>query len=179
MKILILKIGEVEDEVLRAICKGVEKTLPNTKCVIKVSVAPLPPEAFNRERGQYEASYILSWITLHRKEYAADRILGVTEADLYAKDLNFIFGQAQFSGKTCLISTHRLRPEFYGLRNNRELFTIRCIKEAVHELGHTFGLYHCRNPLCVMYFSNSIYDTDLKRAEFCERCKETITNILQ
>jgi len=35
----------------------------------------------------------------------------------------------------------------------------RVIKEAVHELGHAFGLTHCENSKCVMHFSNSLQDT--------------------
>lgn len=178
MKVLILKIGEVGDDVLGAICKGVEKSLPSTKGEVGVSVAPLPLDALNEERRQYDASYILSWITSHRRDYSTDRVLGVTEADLYTDGLNFVFGEAQLLGGVCLISTHRLRPEFYGLRTDKTLFTVRCVKEAVHELGHTFGLRHCQNHLCVMYFSNSIHDTDRKRVEFCKRCKGKLSNIL-
>jgi len=44
-------------------------------------------------------------------------------------------------------------------------------KEAVHELGHTYGLKHCPNPACVMHFSNSLHDTDLKGWKFCPNCQ--------
>jgi archaemetzincin len=47
----------------------------------------------------------------------------------------------------------------------------RTIKEAVHELGHTFGLEHCENARCVMHFSNSLADTDWKQAKFCSQCR--------
>ncbi|TLX91314.1 MAG: hypothetical protein E6K97_02920 [Thaumarchaeota archaeon] len=36
------------------------------------------------------------------------------------------------------------------------------VKECVHELGHIFGFVHCPNIECVMYFSNSLSDTDIK-----------------
>jgi archaemetzincin len=38
-------------------------------------------------------------------------------------------------------------------------------------LGHTYGLVHCRNPHCVMFFSNSLIDTDVKGPDFCQKCK--------
>ena len=34
------------------------------------------------------------------------------------------------------------------------MFNDRIAKEAIHELGHSFGLFHCNNKRCVMYFSN-------------------------
>jgi predicted Zn-dependent protease len=34
--------------------------------------------------------------------------------------------------------------------NRPALFAERALKEAVHELGYTFGLGHCGNPRCVM-----------------------------
>jgi archaemetzincin len=42
--------------------------------------------------------------------------------------------------------------------------------EALHELGHTFGLVHCSNPRCVMYFSSSVRNIDVKTNNFCDSC---------
>jgi len=46
----------------------------------------------------------------------------------------------------------------------------RLLKEALHELGHTFGLRHCVDYTCVMSSSNGVERIDLKRAEFCPNC---------
>ncbi|HEY4491753.1 MAG TPA: archemetzincin, partial [Acidobacteriota bacterium] len=46
----------------------------------------------------------------------------------------------------------------------------RCEKEAIHELGHAFGLIHCHQFDCVMHFSNSVEQIDLKRNTFCAEC---------
>ena len=54
------------------------------------------------------------------------------------------------------------------------LFLERAVKEAVHELGHTYGLGHCRDPRCIMYFSNTLHDTDLKGPGFCAACGEKV-----
>jgi archaemetzincin len=51
-----------------------------------------------------------------------------------------------------------------------ELFYARAVKEAVHELAHTLGLRHCSRSSCVMHFSNSISDTDVKQRLFCNTC---------
>lgn len=61
----------------------------------------------------------------------------------------------------------------------KELFKERLIKEALHELGHAFGLPHCDNKRCVMVFSNSIKDVDFKGAKFCEGCATVLTHIIK
>lgn len=85
--------------------------------------------------------------------------------------LNFVFGEAYSDGKIAAIYLPRLKQEFYGLEPNEQLFYERIVKEAVHELGHTFGFAHCGNKLCVMHFSNSLAETDIKGRGFCKNCK--------
>ncbi|MGV9200035.1 MAG: archemetzincin, partial [Promethearchaeia archaeon] len=75
----------------------------------------------------------------------------------------------------CLISLARLRPEFYGSQSNKEIFRERTLKEAIHELGHTFGLEHCHNR-CIMSFSNNLQQTDDKPPKFCKDCKEKLNS---
>jgi archaemetzincin len=99
--------------------------------------------------------------------------------DLYVSQLNFVFGEAAVDGRISIISLYRLRPEYYGTPQNGELLTERAVKEAIHELGHTFGLHHCPDPRCVMCFSNSIADTDRKSAGFRGECAEQLRSKLQ
>jgi archaemetzincin len=73
-------------------------------------------------------------------------------------------------GAAALISLWRLKPEFYGEQPDFALYVLRALKEAVHELGHSLGLQHCPRSLCVMHFSNSIFDTDKKQSFFCDQC---------
>ena len=110
---------------------------------------------------------------IEKKEYAIyEKILGIIDQDLYVPKLNFVFGEA--SRRVAIISLTRLRNEFYSLPKDQTLFRKRVLTEAVHELGHTYGLEHCRNPHCVMFSSKSLIDTDLKGPDFCERCKSKI-----
>jgi len=95
--------------------------------------------------------------------------------DIFAPGLNFVFGEADITGKRALISLQRLRQEFYGLPKNENLFQERALKEAVHELGHIYGLKHCFNLTCVMHFSNSLRDTDLKGWDFCCICQRKVS----
>ena len=98
-------------------------------------------------------------------------MLAVESVDLYAGNLNFVFGEADPGTGIAVVSTHRLRPEFYGEAPSPELFFSRLVKESVHESGHTFGLGHCPDPACVMHFSNSVFNTDLKGPDLCPQCK--------
>ena len=90
--------------------------------------------------------------------------------DLYVPVLTYVFGEAQLDGKAAVVSTHRLRDELYGLPQNPQKLRERLEKEAVHELGHTFGLIHCPKPNCVMYTSTYAEEIDFKPMNFCETC---------
>jgi archaemetzincin len=55
-----------------------------------------------------------------------------------------------------------------------DLLQERLIKEAVHELGHTFGLRHCNHWQCVMSSSHAVERLDVKEARFCKTCRGVV-----
>ncbi|MEM3019055.1 MAG: archaemetzincin family Zn-dependent metalloprotease [Candidatus Bathyarchaeia archaeon] len=173
LKVLILQIGELPPKVLESIANYLPSVFPNTQCEPMAIRFPLPWEAFDALRKQFDSSKILSKISkLSIKE--DHRILGVTNLDLFVQGMNFVFGQAQLGGKVALISIYRLKPEFYGDKPNESLLQERCVKEAIHEVGHTLGLTHCPNHRCVMTFSNNIFMVDAKSKRFCEPCRRFV-----
>jgi len=178
MKIAILQVGMVEQSVLRRIQGSVSQVFPHTESVILKEVLSLPQEAYDDKRGQYNSSFLLDLVREYLKKTDANKILGITSADLYVPQLNFAFGEAELQGKVALISLHRLEPEFYGNSANISLFLERAIKEAVHEIGHTLGLNHCSNRSCVMSFSNTIGDVDRKKWEFCQKCSKQLSKLI-
>jgi archaemetzincin len=168
--------------VIDRIQENLNMIFPKTTCALISETMPIPSEAFNNARKQYRSDIILSRVHSYaEKDKALDRVLGTVNVDIFVPELNFVFGEAECPGKATLISLWRLRPEFYGKAPNMELFLERITKEAVHELGHSLGLRHCSNPFCVMYFSNSIFETDRKQSLFCNKCDlkvETTVNQL-
>ena len=129
--------------------------------------------AYHPERHQYHSSQILLGVK-NLIPTDQDKVLAVTDLDLFIPILTFVFGEAQLDGPTAVISTFRLRPEYYGLPKNSELVLDRMIKESVHEIGHTFGLVHCWNSGCVLNVSTYVEEIDLKNAEFCPDCKKQL-----
>ncbi len=128
--------------------------------------------AFDPGRGQYYSTEILR--RLQPLAGNGARVLGVTGLDLFVPVLTFVFGEAQLEGNCALVSFHRLREEFYGMPPRADLLAERLLKEAVHELGHTFGLRHCFDWECVMASSHAVEFLDVKGVEFCRRCARVV-----
>jgi len=171
-RIYIVPIGSAESrETLASLCRFLGRTLG---VAVRLWERPFPMEgAFDRARRQYDSSTLLLEL-LQAPPADAFRLLGVTGVDLFVPVLTFLFGEAQYRGMGALVSTHRLRPEFYGLPPDPELLRERLFKEAVHELGHTYGLVHCPVPGCVMNTSTDVADIDAKSALYCGTCRAAV-----
>jgi len=167
--ITLVPIGEVEKSALETLRQPLMEAFSQRTWL--GDDVELTKGSWNQRRGQYLASVLLAELP---SPSADDRVLGVVDVDIFAPGLNFVFGEADIVGRRALISLTRLRQEFYGLPRDENLFHKRALKEAVHELGHTYGLKHCHNSTCVMHFSNSLHDTDLKGWNFCPICQRKI-----
>ncbi len=129
-----------------------------------------PDEDFDAGRGQYSSTAILRRLIDPPPEDNGRR-LGITTRDIFIPMLSYVFGQAQLGGCAALVSLARLRQEFYHLPANPGLLLQRAAKEAIHEMGHTFGLTHCLDRGCAMSLSTGIEQVDEKKAEFCLSCQ--------
>jgi archaemetzincin len=171
MKIALLRLGQVDQSIVTRIEGNLKSVFVDAETTLAPEILQLPEEAFSKARGQYRSDFVL--VAIRRFVDACcsyDRVLGVVDVDLFVPRLSFVFGEAESPGRAAVISLWRLRPEYYKRAANSEVLVERATKEAVHELGHTMGLKHCVNPYCVMYFSNSIFETDRKQGLFCNRC---------
>ena len=126
-----------------------------------------PGEAWDARRRQYETGRILKWLEARHVEAA--KVLGLTDDDLFIPILTFVFGEAQLNGRAAVVSTARLAPGD-GARAER-LVAERLRKEALHELGHAYGLVHCGHPACVMGRSPGVAEIDAKGPSFCTDCR--------
>ena len=148
---------QISDENLQLVSNALRRTYGH---ILELSIGgtlTLPPQAYNTSRDQYDAEILLDHLpTVKHHELA----LWVIAKDLYARDMNFIFGLASlFRGAVlslCRLTTMELKE-----------------KEAIHEVGHVVGLKHCANR-CVMRFSNSLEEAQRKPLTLCERCKRTM-----
>ncbi len=137
---------------------------------------PLDPEfAYHPERQQYHSTEILAALQA-RLTSETWRLLAFCDVDLYIPILTFVFGEAQIRGRCAVVSSYRLRQEFYGLAADPELLEQRILKEAVHELGHTFGLTHCDDYQCAMAASHAVEWIDLKNTSLCSHCRAAVVN---
>jgi len=134
--------------------------------------ADLAP-CFVPDRDQHHATLVLATLLRWRPDPAA-KVLGIVTVDLFIPVLTFVFGLAQLDGFGAVVSTFRLRSEYYGLPPDEGRLVDRAIKESVHELGHAFGLVHCNLVACVMHASTSVDEVDVKGSGFCERCEAAV-----
>jgi len=168
-EISIVPINTIDPALLTRLALCLEERFLST-ALVRVPLR-IPKTALNSARNQLFFGSVVGKLTaVHDR--VDEFVLGITEYDLYKTSQHFIFGSSSEVQRCAVVSTHRLRSEFYGEPADENMLFQRLLKESVHELGHALGLKHCFNARCAMYFSNSIYDTDNKYPNFCEHCEK-------
>jgi len=119
-------------------------------------------------RKQYHSTPILETLAIISPPEAI-KVLAITKVDLFIPILTHVYGEAQLGGKACILSTYRFTEGLF-LAVGTESFRYRIVKEAIHELGHTFNLRHCPDAVCVMHYCRSLKDVDRKSDQFCRYC---------
>ncbi|MCL4523734.1 MAG: archaemetzincin family Zn-dependent metalloprotease [Acidobacteria bacterium] len=169
----LLPVGEVDGAVLEELRNGLRSVFRVSSLVLDRKLDPT--FARHAVRNQFHSSEILA--QMHDGLRAGVRRVGVASVDLYVPILTFVFGEAEVGGACAVVSIHRLRQEFYGLPADPDLERERLLKEAVHELGHTLELTHCNDYRCAMAASHSVEWIDMKEAQFCEDCRNSVSRL--
>ncbi len=165
----LVPLGPVDPEILRQVRTAISKFLRLPVRVLRPR-NPLPMHTYHVVRHQYHSTKLLEYLLDH-DDSGAYRIMGVTAVDLYIPIFTFVFGEAQLDGKAAIISLARPRGDLDGTSPTRQVYLVRLIKLGLHELGHTFGLGHCREDGCLMGFSGNLEKLDQRDLAFCQYCK--------
>lgn len=180
--ILIVPIGYIPEWLIKDVAEFVDSYYSRRGVSVKAGDSlseSLFLSAYHPFRRQFLGGAFLPTLSEIGRRAGALATVGITKVDLYEKGMNFVFGVASEKLRSAVVSIHRLRPEFYGRPSNDELLIERTVKEVMHELGHVFGLSHCPNVRCVMHFSNSVDDTDIKLPYYCPNCERKLLRNLE
>jgi len=129
--------------------------------------AARPRHAFDPRRKQHASGTILRWLL--EAGPPRGKVLAITDRDLFIPILTYVFGEAQLGGRAALVSTARLVEDVELL--GPQLLVERLAKEAVHEVGHAYGLVHCDTERCVMGRSPAVREVDAKSSALCRECR--------
>ena len=162
--IAVAPVGDTRRHVVDAVAGAIRK--PFGRDVVLAPRMPIPDSAYHPRRRQFLSTALLDGLARLRRP-GWERLLGVADVDLFVPDLNFVFGEADPRRGVAVLSVIRLRSGLHEGEDRDRVFERRAAIEAIHELGHTYGLGHCRDPHCVMWFSNTLAETDRKGTAFC------------
>jgi archaemetzincin len=132
-----------------------------------------PGHAYDARRRQHASGVILRWLV--ESGPPGGKVLGVTDRDLFIPILTYVFGEAQLGGNAAVVSTARLAEDAGPLAER--VLVERLAKEAVHEVGHAFGLVHCGTEGCVMSRSPAVREVDEKSSMPCAVCRARLTEL--
>lgn len=170
--IRIIPLAPVSDELVNVLVSPIGSVFRSTVAVEK-PLAGVVDTAFDLSRGQYNSTMLIREL-LRRYAASNEKVLGIVSVDLFVPVLTYVFGEAQLNGTASVMSVYRLDDVIYGLNPDPIKLFERTLKESVHELGHTFGLLHCKNFDCAMHASTTVDDIDLKGTGLCELCQQQI-----
>ena len=161
--VLVQPFKDINPKQLTEISENIRKIYPNVKVLEPID---FPKNSYYEPRNRYRADSIIKFLKFRTPKNCVT--LGLTNKDISAtkgKIADFgIMGLGYRPGSACVASSFRLNP-----KNRNEQF----YKIAVHELGHTQSLPHCKVKTCLMRDAEGKNHTDEEK-DFCENCKKVL-----
>ncbi|MDR0438941.1 MAG: hypothetical protein LBH02_01830, partial [Methanocalculaceae archaeon] len=130
--------------------------------ISRIDNGTFPLEGFDTLRQQCNAVKILTKLDIFRRRHPQlfkpdgvdieyydkfnhlhEKILLVTPVDLFEPLADFVFGLAYPVLGVAVVSSARLKNEYYGRHLDDDALIDRIAKEGAHEVAHLFGLEHC------------------------------------
>jgi archaemetzincin len=159
-------VGELSIELIEAVAGEVEQVFG-----FSTETSPILQDisfALDDKRNQYHSTAILDRLAANLPP-GIIRVLAIAQVDLFIPILTHVYGEAQLGGAACVVSTFRLNEGRSGLNISQKNIG-RIVKEAIHELGHTFNLRHCPEQTCIMHYCRNEEDVDRKSDQLCRYC---------
>ncbi|MGD1147076.1 MAG: hypothetical protein ABR961_03885 [Thermoanaerobaculaceae bacterium] len=170
MNVRLLALGDVPPRLAETVLAGLPRPWAGGEIArLEVSLE----RCYDKTRAQVDAACLIEQIPQPESGWV---LLGLTGVDLFMPALTYVFGISHLGGRRGIVSWFRLHPEETG-PDAADAFVRRITTEAVHELGHSLGLVHCVVPDCAMHRSLWPEGVDLKRAEYCPACQETLASL--
>ncbi|MBW2352424.1 MAG: Zn-dependent protease [Deltaproteobacteria bacterium] len=166
-RVVISPVGKWDDPLLQLLSARVESVFG-----FRSETIPLLESidfALDPVRRQYHSTPILEKLS-DAAPVQAVKVLCLVQEDLFIPILTHVYGEAQLGGRACMVSTHRLGEGLPSTGLGRVAYEERIVKEAIHELGHTFNLRHCPDAACIMHYCHTVQDVDRKTKDLCRYC---------
>jgi archaemetzincin len=175
--IAIQPLGTVDPQLVRATESQLARMF--TARIIVLPPRPLPRSAYYPSRQRYRAEKVLANLE-SRTPRGVDKVVGIMSRDLSATKGSVydwgVLGLAELDRRAAVVSVNRLKrggasPTVVARRTRRV---------AMHELGHTFGLRHCKSTHCIMSdASGTVRTVDRSSGEFCPLCRLKLGGVLR
>jgi archaemetzincin len=166
LSIGLTKMGRMSQTALRVIVANIQALLEAP--VEMLPAMAIPEEAFQPHRGQYDAGLVLKYLA--RISFPHSHVLAVTDVDLCTPILTYVYGEAELGRSLAIVSDFRLKHLEGGIMAAEGTYFERLAKVALHEIAHTFSVYHCETPKCLMQYSPGLRHLDELDIFLCERC---------
>jgi len=170
-KIILVIISNIDSRYVTAL-KAILETTFDRGVEISYQIGDLK-YAYDHTRNQYLSPRLLSRLRRIKKA-SNDKLMAVTNLDLYSPGYDFIYGEADVKAGLATLSINRLMGSTADGLPDTCLFTERIIREAVHEVGHLYGLVHCKNPKCVLRTCTCAAEVDEAGNGLCDGCLHTL-----